>query len=88
MAYIYPDFETAFVGWFDDDRMINAREGRVSGCRLDESTGVMRLLIEVVGSNRHGYGRESRELGGMCSFPTERDPYERKMVDCRLNFNF
>ena len=26
---------------------------------------------------------ETRKFNGMCSYPTERDPYERKMVECR-----
>ena len=35
-------------------------------------------------AHAHGYGIESRKFNGMCSYPTERDPYEMKMVECRL----
>ena len=45
----------------------------------------MSLQYEVTAAaNAHGYGIESRKFNGMCSYPTERDPYEMKMVECRL----
>ena len=39
-------------------------------------------------AHAHGYGIESRKFNGMCSYPTERDPYEMKMVECRLVNDF
>ena len=43
---------------------------------------------ETAATKAHGYGIESRKFNGMCSYPTERDPYEMNMVECRLVSDF
>ena len=55
------------------------------GCSWSAASGVMSLRYEVTAAaSAHGYGAESRKFNGMCAYPTERDPYEMKMVECRL----
>ena len=59
----------------------------IQGCSWSAATGVLSLRYEVTAgasANAHGYGAESRKFNGMCAYPTERDPYEMKMVECRL----
>ena len=52
--------------------------------RYEETAAASAVSTKNAAAHAHGYGIESRKFNGMCSYPTERDPYERKMVECRL----
>ena len=81
IMFIYPDLETCFVGWFNNGVMVSAKEGHISAWRLVD--GMMTLdWKEPPIKNRHGFGLESRKYNSLCSYPTERDPYESRMVTC------
>ena len=78
--FLYPDLITCFVGWFEDEKMVNAKIGNVTGFTIED--GIMVLDVEYQ-TQKHGFGQESLKYESLCSFPTERDPYEAKTVECK-----
>ena len=76
IAYIYPDCETALVGKFADDVMIEAREARVTSF-VDEA-GILKLEI----SQPHGpifRHWPSTRTEVVCPH-LQRDPFEVKVI--------
>lgn len=81
MMYIFPDLTTCLVGYFDKGVMLRARAAVVTQVVLCK--GVM----EVSSTEPLGQGcrREVSSPTSLCGFPTARDVYESRMIECRTS---
>ena len=79
IAYLYPDFKTAFVGTFREGVLQYARAATLTGISNEGAIKVP-LLSEPLGRL---YSREVSTYDFVTESPTLPDPYEATMVEAR-----
>ena len=79
VAYLYPDFRSAFLGTFRDGVMRFARAATLTGITSEGSIKVP-VLSEPTGRL---YSREVSTYDFVTDSPTLPDPYESVMVEAR-----
>ena len=79
IAYVYPDFRTAFVGRFERGIMIEAKEAEVISARCGDDDGIMRLeFSEPSGGPAYRYKPPSADSFG--DQPLVGDPIENRYL--------
>jgi hypothetical protein len=58
IAFIYPDLETAFVGTFEDSRMVEGRSSKIVGAELRDGILVRKLTCEMLTCPRMNLNHE------------------------------
>ena len=79
VAYIFPDYKTAFVGGFSDGILEGAQVARLKAVIEDRGVKVP-MFTEPTGPN---YDREISTFDKVSSNPMLRDPYESEHVDVK-----
>lgn len=80
-AYIYPDLETALVGKFDKDVMVDARAAKVKGQRC--AGGVKELKFTQPLGASFSYDPTTKDSFG--KHPHLRDVYEAERIEARYH---
>ena len=80
IAFIYPDFKTAFVGVFENGVMISAKAASVEDIEIVD--GIAEPTLITFASTPVSFCRSTKESVG--NEPLTRDPYESRTVEVAL----
>jgi len=79
VAWVYPDFTTGLVGQAVGGTMLQAKEAIVKQTGMEN--GIPRVDVSTVPGNLETYKFDPSTDTHLSSFPLQRDPYERKLLD-------
>jgi len=80
IAYLYPDFETALIGSFENGMMVNARQCSVIGTATERGCLQVPMFSDPTGPS---FCREIASASFVTSQPMLKDPYETKLIKVR-----
>ena len=81
VAYLYPGYESALVGKFDNNFMVSAKYAHIKSAKCEDNFMTVEFEVPDEAGPEYTYDPSSNETIG--KFPTLPDPYESETVEVR-----